>query len=135
MLVSHDSSTTTSITNIAQESNPHKCTVDDITSPEVEFSSAECKLFREPKIRQKVKKTKTVSTESSSNSVSLLLEPAKTFIENHSPSFVLDYNQLDMLLTNIAGSADPLSIIQDYTKDYVSLADMFTKVYPHLKDT
>uniref|UniRef100_A0A6P7GNE5 Uncharacterized protein LOC114344526 n=1 Tax=Diabrotica virgifera virgifera TaxID=50390 RepID=A0A6P7GNE5_DIAVI len=101
MLASHDSNTTTTITNIAQESNPHKRTVEDITSPEVEHFSTECKFFREPKIRQKIKKTKTVSTESSSNSVSLLLEPAKTFIENHSSSFVLDYNQLDMLLTNI----------------------------------
>uniref|UniRef100_A0A6P7GIC6 Triple functional domain protein-like n=1 Tax=Diabrotica virgifera virgifera TaxID=50390 RepID=A0A6P7GIC6_DIAVI len=127
MLASHDSNTTITITNIAQESNSHKRTVDDITSPEIESSSAECNLFLEPKIRQKIKKTKPVSTESSSNSVSLLLEPTKRFIENHSPSFVLDYNQLDMLLTNITGSADPLSIIQEYTKDYVSVTDIFTK--------
>ncbi|XP_050518403.1 uncharacterized protein LOC126892765 [Diabrotica virgifera virgifera] len=114
--------------------NQPKRNFDEIISPEADPSSKERNIFPPPKVQAKSKKAKISSASTSECSFSLLLDPAKNFIENHPLPFPLNFDQLDMLLTNITGSTDHIATIKEYTTDLEALTEMLIEVYPHLKE-
>uniref|UniRef100_A0A6P7FUG9 Uncharacterized protein LOC114334135 n=1 Tax=Diabrotica virgifera virgifera TaxID=50390 RepID=A0A6P7FUG9_DIAVI len=114
--------------------NQPKRNFDEIISPEADPFSKECNIFPPPKVQAKSKIAKISSASTSECSFSLLLDPAKNFIENHPLPFPLNFDQLNMLLMNITGSTEPITTIQEYTTDLSALSHMLSLVYPHLKE-
>lgn len=60
-----------------------------------------------------------------------LFKPTENFIKNHSPAFLLNYNQIKDLFDNAYGSIDPVSVAKNYTNDLLALVNMLTEIYPH----
>ncbi|XP_072403308.1 apolipophorins-like [Diabrotica undecimpunctata] len=93
------------------------------------------KSFAVPTSKPRVKKVKSNEEHTCIKSTkSYDLEPAKDFIQNHLPTFVLSFDQLNLLLSNVIGVQDPFNIIQEFTSDLLGLVHMLTKVHPQLKD-
>lgn len=62
------------------------------------------------------------------------LRPAKNFIENLNPKPILSFDQIVMLFDNIQGSPDPISIIKEFTTDYLALVHILRDIYPYLTE-
>lgn len=60
------------------------------------------------------------------------ISPVKTVIEEASPKFVLNFEQLSAFMENVHGTSDPLSIAHQYTEDIPALIDMLHRLYPYL---
>uniref|UniRef100_A0A6P7FH76 Uncharacterized protein LOC114327966 isoform X1 n=1 Tax=Diabrotica virgifera virgifera TaxID=50390 RepID=A0A6P7FH76_DIAVI len=104
-----------------------------LTSPETSHTE---KPFTVPTSKPKAKKIKSDEEHvTSKSSKSYDLEPVKNFIQNRSTPFVLNYDQLNLLISNITGAKNPIDIIiQDFTPDLMQLHDMLTEVYTQLKN-
>lgn len=81
-----------------------------------------------PKTRSNKKMKKSDSTESLTPLTDQLM-PAKKFIEESSPQFILEYDQFLDFLENVQGSNDPLSVACLYTENTTGLIDMMTKIH------
>ena len=63
-----------------------------------------------------------------------LLLPARNIIESNSPPFVLTFEQLADLFTNIYGSPECINVALNYTSDLAALSYMLEKIYPYLTE-
>lgn len=75
---------------------------------------------------------KNDSTESIALSVSEMLTPAKSFISEANPQFILTFEQLVDFLENVRGSPDPLGMSYLYTDNTPALVSMLGKIHPKL---
>lgn len=66
-------------------------------------------------------------------SLSDMLSPLKEVIEEMTPPYILNYDQLYDFLENVHGSSDPLSVSSSYTKDTPALLFMLGKLYKKLR--
>ncbi|CAH1111610.1 unnamed protein product [Psylliodes chrysocephalus] len=116
-----------------EQSSPLK----KILSPDTNIIHKVNSIFTLPKIKPNSKKTKSNSTPPtvlSSNTNLHRVEPAKDFIINHSSSLILNYDQLQLLLTNITGLSDSINVVQENTSDMIAVTHVLSKIYPHIKD-
>lgn len=58
----------------------------------------------------------------------------RKLIEEQSPPFVLNYEQLKDFLENASNSPDPVSIATEYTQNVTGLLDMINKIQPSLEN-
>lgn len=105
------------------------------TSPLVspEFTQDNILLKSSPEI--KVNKHKRLKTPNENKNIPFKeqITSVQKYIENSEQNFILNFEQLSSFLENSFGSADPLSIAQDYTHDIPSLLTMLKSIYPHCK--
>lgn len=109
-------------------SSAGKRPVDEILSPPTDqHNTSENDLFTKPSTNAKSKKFRTDKPNTD------LLIPAKIIIENHSPP-VLNFDQIVSLFDNIHGSPDPISIVKEYTDNFVGLLNLLESIYPNLTE-
>lgn len=63
-----------------------------------------------------------------------MLSPTKALFEKNKNSFPLSENQLHLLLENALGSADPLTIVKDYSNDIPAVIKMLNDIHSVLND-
>lgn len=109
-------------------SNTGKRPVNEILSPPTDHPiTSENDLFIKPSNNGKTKKFR-----SDKPNIDLLI-PAKIVIENHSPQ-VLNFEQIVSLFDNIHGSSDAISIVKEYTDNFVGLLNLLESIYPNLTE-
>lgn len=124
-----ESSARDSSMEIANSTNT-KRSIHEVVTPETDPSTKDYNNFPLPKSKRKPKKVKTSGDNDKSNQ----RVSAKEFIDKKTPPFVLSYEQLTLLLSNITGATDPISIVEEFTTDLIGLTYMLTQVYPLLND-
>ncbi|CAH1105029.1 unnamed protein product [Psylliodes chrysocephalus] len=117
-----------------KDSGHLKRNINEILSPDTYILDKENSIFTLPKTKPKSKKSKSNSSPPTVVSNLHRLDSAKDFTNNHSPPFILNYDQLQLLLTNETGSSDPINVVQEYTSDMITVTHMLSKIYPHIKD-
>ena len=120
--------------NIAETNPTPKRNFKEIVTPPAEQNRTE-NLITFAKPNPTIKKAKHTS-DTGKNVLNLekSFEPAKPTIESHSPPFILTYDQLTDLFSNICGSANPINVALEYTTDLPALNYMIEKIYPLLTD-
>lgn len=114
-------------TNIPH-SNIGKRSVNEILTPPSNSNiTSELDLFTRPGNNTQNKKFR------SDKSNTELLTPAKAIIENLSPP-VLNFEQTVALFDNIHGSPDPISIVKEYTNNFLGLLNLLESIYPLLSE-
>lgn len=114
----------------------YKRQASSITSTEIEQEAETSQTNKQTeqsfiKPKNKTKKIKKSKSQEELN-VSTLLMPAKKFIEEKSPPFILNFNQLVHLFENLPGTEDKMSFIKSYSNDLEPLITMLYEIHPHL---
>lgn len=123
-------------THILETNQTHKRNFKEIVTPpadEEQNRTEELSIFAKPNPFTK-KPKHTSNTGKNVLDFQKPFESAKPAIESHSPPFVLTYDQLTDLFSNISGSPNPINIALEYTTDLPALNYMLEKIYPLLTD-
>ncbi|KAL3290486.1 hypothetical protein HHI36_023827 [Cryptolaemus montrouzieri] len=99
-------------------------TADTHSQPEINFTKP---LLKKPKHETKANENKCkIMTD--------FFLPVKDLIEAHSPPFVLTYDELTDLFSNLLGANNQILLAQDYTNDLSGLNYMIEEIQPALED-
>lgn len=110
------------------ETTANKRPVSEILSPTPEDAT---NVFATP--QEKVNKKHKHENTSSGKSIQFP-EAIKDFIDNHSPPFSLNSQQLEKLLDDTHGTRDVLITVKDYTSNPSTIVTILEEVHPHLTD-